>query len=335
MIEKPDIADEKIIRKLNEGYLIQTSGIEFLPIGNDASAFAYRVETHGGDTYFLKIKTHLSNLAGLFVSRFLSDHGIKQIIAPLYTKTRQLFQKMDDFTLILYPFIVGKEGIEVGMTDLQWMEFGTTLQQIHSTELTVDVSQYVRRETFIPKWGGIAKELHEQVPMREYADPYRKELANFWKKNHKTIQTVMERAETIGKSLRQADLEFVLCHADIHTANILVTAEQDIFIIDWDETLLAPKERDLMFVLGEGTTQEKLFFKGYGSDQTYSLAVAYYRYEWCIQEIGDYGQRVFSAKTGERTKQDSVEGFIKLFLPIDIIEATLNMPFDPEITNRS
>ena len=39
------------------------------------------------------------------------------------------------------------------------------------------------------------------------------------------------------------------------------------FIVDWDDTLLAPKERDLMFVLGEETIEtreEQLFFNGYG-----------------------------------------------------------------------
>ena len=55
------------------------------------------------------------------------------------------------------------------------------------------------------------------------------------------------------------------------------------------------------------------------------LALAYYRYEWCVQEIGDFGERVFLTKdTGENTKQDSVEAFIKLFSQGDVIEAAFN-----------
>ena len=45
MIEKPGISDEKIIASLQEHYLIEVHKIDFLPIGNDASAFAYCVET--------------------------------------------------------------------------------------------------------------------------------------------------------------------------------------------------------------------------------------------------------------------------------------------------
>jgi spectinomycin phosphotransferase len=134
------------------------------------------------------------------------------------------------------------------------------------------------------------------------------------------------------------DLEFLLCHADIHTANILITNEQNMFIVDWDDTLLAPKERDLMFVLERDsirTREEQLFFDGYGNEEINQLVLAYYGYEWCVQEIGDYGQRVFLAKdAGRDTKQDSLEGFIELFLPGNVVEAALSTPFESAIRNN-
>jgi spectinomycin phosphotransferase len=127
----------------------------------------------------------------------------------------------------------------------------------------------------------------------------------------------IERAEMIGKRLQQTDLDLVLCHADIHTANILINQEQDLFIVDWDDILFAPKERDLMFVLGEGTVEtreEHFFFTGYGNVKINPLVLAYYGYEWCVQEIADFGERVFLTKdTGESTKQDSVEEFEVVF----------------------
>ena len=324
MIEKPDISDEKIIVALHENYSIFVNGIEFLPLGNDSSAWAYRVDAKDKSSYFLKLKKGILNLAGLFVPRFLKDNGIEQVIAPLPTKTQELVVEMDEFALILYPFITGNEAMKVGMTDVQWTEFGSVLKRIHTTELLSDVAQYVKRETFSPQWSNSAKKLHKQINTRNYDDPYQKELAAFWKENNETIQTLIERAESLGKRLQQADLEFVLCHADIHTANILINEEQNMFIVDWDDTLLAPKERDLMFVLGE-KNEEQLFFKGYGRIEINLLVLAYYGYEWCVQEIGDFGERVFLMKdAGESTKKDSVEGFIKLFSRGDVVEAAFN-----------
>jgi spectinomycin phosphotransferase len=328
MIEKPNVSDEKILVSLNENYSIQASHIEFLPIGNDPSAFAYRVEAKNRDLYFLKLKSNLSNLAGLFVPRFLKDNGIEQVIAPLPTTSQELWVNVDEFALILYPFITGQEAMKIGMTAAQWTEFGATLRRIHEAKLHVNTLQYIMKETFTPKWGSLSKILHEQVSTRNYDDPYQKQLALFWKDKNETIQTLIERAEMIGKCLQQTDLEFVLCHADIHTANILLTQNQDMFIVDWDDTLLAPKERDLMFVIDDDnvlTKKEQLFFKGYGDVEINPLAVAYYRYEWCVQEIGDFGERVFLAKdAGETTKQEAVEGFIKLFSHDDVVESALN-----------
>ena len=328
MIEKPDISDETIIVALNKNYSIQVSHIEFLPIGNDASAFAYRVETKDQISYFLKLKKGSSNLAGLFVPRFLKGHRIEQVVAPLSTRTQELCTTVDEFAFILYPFITGNEAMKVGMTDAQWTEFGSVLKRIHITELPSDISQYVRKETFITKWSELSKELHKQVSTQNYDDPYQKELATFWRENNETIQTIIERTESIAKRLQQTDLELVLCHADIHTANIVLTPEQEMFIVDWDDTLFAPKERDLMFVLGGNTVhtkEERLFFDGYGEVNMNQLVLAYYRYEWCLQEIGDFGERVFLTKdAGESTKQDSVEGFIKLFSQGDVIETAFD-----------
>jgi len=328
MIEKPNISDEKIIDSLNENYSIQANIIEFLPIGNDASSFAYHVEAKNGNSYFLKVKREISNLAGVFVPRFLKDNGIEQVIAPFPTKMQKLSGEVDEFSIILYPFVIGKEAMKVGMSDTQWIEFGSTLQRIHTTHLTENILQFVQRESFIPKWSSLVKALHKQINAQDYDDPYQKQLALFWKENNEEIQTLIERAEMIGKRLQQTDLEFTLCHADIHTANILLTQEQDMFIVDWDDTLLAPKERDLMFVLNRDTIQtreEQLFFDGYGNVEINLLALAYYRYEWCVQEIGDFGRRVSLTKdSSESTKRDSVQEFMKLFSRGDVVEAALN-----------
>jgi spectinomycin phosphotransferase len=339
MIEKPHLRDETIIAALRKHYAIPVVGIEFLPIGNDASAWAYHVNTENEKSYFLKIRKAISNQAGFLVPRFLQDHGISQALAPLPTKQQELWISVEDFLFILYPFIAGKEAMEIGMTDSEWKEFGSVLKRIHNTKLPPDVSQNVRHETFIPKWSSLAKSFHQQVNAQNFADPYQKEMATFWKVNNTTIWAILDRTERIGKQLQQVNFKFVLCHADIHTANILLTPAQEMFIVDWDDALFAPKERDLMFVLGEDVIQtrgEQMFFEGYGNATINQLALAYYRYEWCVQEIGDFGKRVFLTKDiGEATRREAVEGFIKLFSQGDVIGAALHTSFEPEIRKNS
>ncbi len=83
-----------------------------------------------------------------------------------------------------------------------------------------------------------------------------------------------------------------------------------------------------MFMLSSGTDEDAgntgavLFREGYGEADVDATALAYYRYEWVVQEIGDFGERVFLTKeTGDITQRESVEGFMQLFDPGDVVEA--------------
>jgi spectinomycin phosphotransferase len=242
---------------------------------------------------------------------------------------------VDDFFFILYPFITGQRVMDAGMSDARWVEFGSALKQIHSTQPTPELLHQIKRETFVPKQLDFAKELHMQVKARKYDDPFQKELAEFWLENYERISTILQRTEFLSKRMQATNLEFVLCHADIHTANLLLSADDNIYIVDWDETMLAPKERDLLFVIGSifnDTTNgrwEKLFFEGYGETKVDPLALAYYRYDWCVEDIGAFAEDVFGReKIGAETKANSIRWFKSLFEQGKSVKAALATEFD-------
>lgn len=333
MIEKPKISDERITSVLQENFSIPVTGIKFLPLGLDSSAWAYRVEAKNG-AYFLKLRREIPNPAGILIPRFLKEEGIQQVMAPLSTKDGEAWTCADDFFFILNPFIVGKEVMEVGMSDAHWVEFGSILKQLHATKPSPELLSQNKRETFIPKQLQFDKELHAQVKVREYDDPFQKELADFWLENFETISTILERTEALAKMMQRTDLEFVLCHADIHTANLLLTDDDKIYIVDWDETMLAPKERDLLFIIGSifnDTSEgkwEQLFFEGYGKTEVDPLALGYYRYDWCVEDMGAFAERIFDMEhSGETTKKDSLWWFKNLFAQENSVEMALATEF--------
>ena len=319
MIEKPNITDERIVSVLRESFLIPVIRIDFLPLGLDSSAWAYRVEA-GNATYFLKIRKEILNPAGILIPCFLKEQGIQQVIAPLVTKNGEAWAHTDDFFFILYPFVTGNEVMDVGMSDPHWIEFGSALKQLHTVQLTPELLHQIKRETFIPKQLEFAEEIHTQVKNRTYNDPFQRELAAFWLENYEAIAIILERTKALSKRMQETNLEFVLCHADIHTANLLLSDDDKIYIVDWDETLLAPKERDLLFVIGSifndtsNGRWERLFFEGYGETEVKPLVLAYYRYDWCVEDIGAFAEDVFGRENlGEETKVNSIRWFKSLF----------------------
>jgi len=339
LIEKPNISDARIISALQKNFLIPVTGIEFLPLGLDSSAWAYRVETEKA-AYFLKLRKQIPNPAGILIPRYLKEQGIQQVMAPLPTKDGEPWARADKFFFILYPFITGERVMDVGMSDMHWVEFGSVLKRLHTTKPTLELLRQIKRETFIPKQLEFCKELHVQVKTREYDDPFQKELAKFWLENYETIATILERTTALSKKIQQTNLEFVLCHADVHTANLLLSDDDKIYIVDWDETTLAPKERDLLFVMGSifndpsGGRWEQLFFKGYGKTGVDPLALAYYRYDWCVEDIGEFAEDVFGRENiGAETKANSIGWFKTLFAEGNSIELALGSSMDFEIRN--
>ncbi|MBN1454359.1 MAG: aminoglycoside phosphotransferase family protein [Anaerolineales bacterium] len=334
MIEKPNISNERIILTLEKNFSIVVVGTEFLPLGLDSSAWAYCVEAENA-TYFLKLRQEIPNPAGILIPRFLKQQGIRQVMAPLSTKNRGAWASADDFFFILYPFITGERVMDVGMSDAHWVEFGLISKQLHTMKPPAELLRQIKRETFIPKQLAFAKELHLQVKACEYDDPFQKELADFWLENKETIATILERTEALAKRMQETNPEFVLCHADIHTANLLLSDDDKIYIVDWDETMLAPKERDLLFVIGSifnDTSDGRwggLFFEGYGETEVDPLALAYYRYDWCVEDIGEFAEDIFSRKNiGAETKANSIRWFKSLFMQGNNVEIALGTRID-------
>ncbi|MBZ0300870.1 MAG: aminoglycoside phosphotransferase family protein [Anaerolineae bacterium] len=322
MLEKPDLQDEALITCLRVHYGLPVCALEFLPIGYDSSAWVYRVETDDATPYFLKVRRGVVYEPSLRVPHALHAQGIAEVVAPLAAQSGALWQRLDSFSLILYPFIEGRTGMDGGMTAEQWMTFGRVLKQIHSLPLAPELQTQVVRETFTlrPQWMQVIQRLQAEVPTGVYRDPAQRVMAAFWDERRAEIEAIVRRAEMLGRLLEATAPEQVLCHADIHTANVLIDGQGCLFIVDWDGVLLAPVERDLMFVVG--AHEEDLFFTGYGAAAVDPLALAYYRYEWVVQELGDFGERVFWLDdVGAETRQDSVRGFRQLFDPGDVVEA--------------
>lgn len=326
MLEKPNIADQTIADSLSAHYGIAAAGIEFLPVGYDASAWAYRVATADGQRYFLKLRLGAIHTAPAALARYLRAEGIRQVVAPLLTVTEQLMVPLQGYTLLLYPWIDGRTGMEAGLTDDQWIAYGALVRRIHETRLPAELAAALPREDFMLRhnWGSVVRQFSASTQQQEYANPYERAFARLWLAYSSDIIRIVERDERLGSLLRRRHTDFVLCHADIHTANLIVAPDGQLHVVDWDQPVFAPKERDLMFVVGPeamATREEALFFTGYGEAEIDALALAYYRAEWCVQEFVDFARRVFQLDdVGDETKADSVRGFEQLFTPSDVVE---------------
>ena len=146
-------------------------------------------------------------------------------------------------------------------------------------------------------YGHGGQQLEAELP----ADPLIKELKGFLGAHNELIAELIIRAEQYANALNKNRGDHTLCHGDIHGWNLFIDDNGDIFIVDWDTMILAPKERDLMFIGcglgGNGHSLEeetRLFYQGYGETEVNSIAVAYYRFERIIVDIVEFCKQICS-----------------------------------------
>ena len=331
MREPPSDLSELALRSaLDANYALTAADISFLPVGHDARAWAYRADTPDGASHFLKVRERITNEAALVVPHFLHDHGIEGVVAPLATEGGALWATADRYVVIVYPYIEAPTGMAAGLSDRQWIEYGATLRQVHDTAPTATVEALLRRDDFVPDGAATLRALDQHVGSADFEDAGRKLIARFWLARRELIRIVVERTEELGRRIAESPPRFVLCHADIHTNNVLRDGDEHIWIVDWDETMLAPRERDLMFVIGGigpglvSRSQEELFFDGYGDVEVDPVALAYYRCAWATSDIGAYGEQIFLREDlGPLDRREAVERFQSLFEPGSIVDIAL------------
>jgi spectinomycin phosphotransferase len=333
MLEKPNIPDELIISRLQTEYDLRVATVDFLPIGADTGSAVYRVVTEDGTAYFLKLRKGFYEIS-VTVPVFLKVQGIQEIIVPIETRSKHHWTDFDEYKMILYPFIEGKNGFEMELSDSHKQTLGTALKRIHSLKIPDALKRDIPQETFSPQWRERVKEFQRQAKKRTFSDPNAARLAGFINSRCNEIDQLIKRTEELTSEIQSQAQEFVLCHTDIHGGNILITDNNMFYIVDWDAPLLAPKERDLMFVGGgidniwKSKRDESFFYEGYGEAKIDFAVMAYYRYERVIEDLAAYGEQLLLTDEGGADREEAYIRFTGNFEPgqtIDIAEATDNL----------
>lgn len=327
MLIKPDLKDETITECLKDAYGLDVATISFLPLGADFNTAVYRITTSSQVDYFLKLRRGEFIGASVSAPKYLADLGIKQVIPPLTTKTRQLWTSLASFKAILYPYVEGRNGVEAKPSEDQWVQFGAAIKKLHSTDIPNALTSGTPREEFSAKWRETVKAFLMRIENEVFEEPVAVKMALFLKSKSSEILKLVERAETLAATLQKHPLEYRLCHADIHGWNLILDKEGALYIVDWDTLIFAPVERDLMFV-GAGiwdsgrtaTEEESLFYQGYGQTKINQDAICYYRFERIIQDIGDYCEYIFLSDEGGDDRMQCFEHLQPVFLPNGAIE---------------
>jgi spectinomycin phosphotransferase len=326
--EAARIPESLLLDLASSEYGLTPAAIRYLPLGADIDSAAYALHTSGGGRYFLKVRALAGfRPASLLVPRFLTDSGIPHVLVPLATQSGMYWIELERGVLSLFPFVQGRLAADAGMSGANWTALGRMLAQVHASRPPDELLELLPRERFIPSRRELLPQIESALRDSGQSDPLKRELAAFWDSHRTTIQRLTARADALGRQLRRREPPLVLSHGDLHAWNLLLDEQDRLWVLDWDEVALAPKERDLMFLLvgiARGLVEEReteRFLEGYGGAKIDRLALAYYRFAWAVQDLAAFGEQAcLRPDLSADARRDALEYLAGLFAPGKIVE---------------
>jgi spectinomycin phosphotransferase len=203
MLEKPDIPDELIISRLQQEYDLAVTELTFLPLGVDENTAVYRVLTQTGAAYFLKLRKNFNEII-VRVPLLLQEQGIQAILVPFAARSGQRWADFDDYKILLYPFIAGKDSFGVELSDRHKRIFGAALKSIHTTQIPTELKGLIPKENYSPHWRELLKSFQTQVENNKFTEPTAIELAGFMRSRRDAIRRLLERTESLPTNRAQS-----------------------------------------------------------------------------------------------------------------------------------
>lgn len=321
--------DERLLNVLDEEYGLDRVSLEPLDLGADPNAAVYRLTAAEGQQFFLKHKRLGVQHISLALPHWLQQQGVSGLTAPIPNLDNDLSTAVEQGVLILYPFLNGKDGYQTRLTENHWLILGQVFRRLHESQLPTALLEQVPGEQYDPA-GRDYVELLCAADFEWPEEPIAAELHEYLSLHRHTTLNLVARARHLAAQLAAEPTQNTVCHGDLHAGNAFIDAADNLLLIDWDEVVWAPKEKDLMSV-GAGLMASGLspqqeaarFYAGYGETDLNLTALSYFRCERIVQDLAVDGRLIVEQHGSPAERQQALHYFKANFLPGQTIDLAM------------
>jgi len=284
--------DKSLLKRvIQENFGISVISLTLVPKWEAARACI--VESSEHTNFFLKIYSDdsIPDSAFRFAHDLYAKAGITNITHPLATSNGQMRIQLGDFHIALFDLISGTTGEQDKLTDRQLERLGELLARIHQSKTVI--GEYSVRERFeIPFRDRLVAIFNGISEISRNSTKYTTQLKFFLEPHRKRFTEELERLGELQRKVRRKSLEFVNCHGEPSPGNVLSSSSGEVYLLDWDDPIFAPKEKDLLFFKDNIEPVMKgysLFSKDNNIDRD---VLEFYGHMWNLGEIADYGSKI-------------------------------------------
>jgi spectinomycin phosphotransferase len=295
--------------------------------GADATAQLWRATTVDGARYAVKLSGG-GTAAGLVVPARLAGRGVPGIVAPRRTRDGQVYAPRDGRRLSVVPWVSDERAPAGDLRPAHWRGYGAVLAATHAAPITGDLAELPREDHTHAAVGAATRRTDRRLRAVDdrTADGWTRRVATRWRAAADDVASLLDQVDRLGAELRGRPADLVLCHGDPHLGNLLLGSDGRVWLIDWDDAVLAPRERDLMFVLGGGPAfapptgvDEAAFLAGYGPVRPDPLRLAYHLGVRALDDMWSWSTDVADATLPEADRVRALAVVDGLLSPVGLV----------------
>jgi Ser/Thr protein kinase RdoA (MazF antagonist) len=307
----------ELIQALWRAYGVGAASLTFLP--TDWGAYNYVVDCAGGERFFLKLLDDAATAGVAASSRDfyvpltyeLHTKGIlPRVPHPLLTVDGQLCMRFGPYWLVLDNYI---EGMTIGfgnMPDPVLPKLARLVGILHRS-----TQQLTLRNPFVDDFGIPFKaellQILDRLPeISSDATQSAQELRDLLLPQRASVLTHLQRLESLGAMARECGRRVVVCHTDLHGGNLIVDGQGQLYIVDWENAILAPPEHDL-FMFADDDRFGEIFVPNYeaeyGPMDLDGEHLSFYTYRRVLEDLTAYFARILRGDGGATQDQADLE----------------------------
>jgi spectinomycin phosphotransferase len=331
---EPDLDRLGLLELLDDRYGFRAAELEFVPRG--LGSYAYVATSSEGARVFLKLfdpdrpesTAHPPGFE-LPLTEALADLGVR-VPRPIREAAGRHVSHLDRFDVVVFEHVDG-----VTLEDeREWPEplyaaVAATLAAIHaSTPRVVPLVERTEQHE-LPFLATLERAVEQPHPGGLVALPAYE------------LRSRIDRLLAMRDRARAGRGKPVLCHTDFWGSNLILTAQQELYVVDWDGALLGPPEHDLFMFAGTGFFPADRFgwfldryTTSFGRLSPNPDLLAFYLYRRNLEDLGDFIAAIVEPGADAREVADAVafvNGLVAEWPVLDeTIEAIAQQPSDAD-----
>ena len=243
-----------------------------------------------------------------------NDAGLEFVVGPVHDAEGRLIRRLGErYAVSVAPFVEGRSS-EYGEweSSADRRRMALLVGRLHAGGQRIDAGVARRDDLGIQSRSALSDALAALATpwtAGPFAEPARALLA----KHAQGLDVALQEYDGLAASVRETSETWVLTHGEPHRGNVIMGEDGAPYLVDWDTTLVAPRERDLQIVLDEKLTGWDEYASVAGDVPLNPEALDLYRRRWELADIAIF-VRLFRRAHEEEENTVAAFGHLRSYL---------------------